>query len=929
MREKTFGWGFILVGLFLLTFSLSSYGADVPTLFSKGTSLYPQDLRINKESFSAGSKQIPPEAILLWSQEPNPSGIGHSSQLSIGGSLDFESQLADDFLFNNPPAAPIQFIEWWGNYWNGPGNTISRFNFYIYEEDGTTCKPTMPGNHIWDANVAFANCHETIDGSFYRYWAEVPPFIPAVGTRYFLVIQAELPFPPQWGLINAASQQLCDSSLGFPYLSIPYWTFSEIAFGTPMDYSFKLYGIPTSPTPTPTPTIAPPDNDQCPGIALTIPTVIYGSTTNAVDNYHSSCAIGSYSPDVVYNFTVTERIGITIFLMGNYDTSLYVQSQCGNQLTEIACNDDYQIIGQSLIDFVADPGTYYIIVDGYGGSSSGDFSLDISSYTPLNVLRSFQSPFGNGYDNGGLAHDGQYLYVMDQQDGVAGRVFKLTEDGNIVAVFPSGLDEAWGLAYQGVPNKSNGYLWLSDLPTKKLYQMNMSGNLTGANIDLSPYTSGWIADLAFDGSDLWVVLVGTTGIGDIAKFDLSGNYIRSFTSPGGTSQRGIAYDPMDNTLWFGGWNTDKLYHADLNGNILGQWGQPPIDKGLAGLAINPNTHHLWMCTNSNPDMIYELDINIATPTPTPTPIPTDTPTLIPTDTPTPLPTDTPTSIPTDTLVPTDTPIPTDTPTPLPTDTPTEIPTDTPTEIPNQPPVIAVAGYLNTYLEANSTSNLFIWAYVTDPDGDAINKVNLFYEGADTGLSLNDDGSGVFSFFAPVAAGPELAGVKVLLELKAFDSRGGESLLWPYLDVPAASSYESSNSLYDKELLWSNHFMLQLIDRLNSVPKGSDGPFIAVGGYWDTNVTSAGGGDIVLLCYVMDNLGVGVNRVHLFFSGVDTKVQLLDDGTQRDFGPGDKVYGIYIPGIAPGSLPAFRYLIELKAWDNAGNESDLWPWVIFH
>jgi hypothetical protein len=58
------------------------------------------------------------------------------------------------------------------------------------------------------------------------------------------------------------------------------------------------------------------------------------------------------------------------------------------------------------------------------------------------------------------------------------------------------------------------------------------------------------------------------------------------------------------------------------------------------------------------------------------------------------------------------------------------------------------------------------------------------------------------------------------------------------------------------------------------------------------------------------------------------VFLADDGMNGDFAPNDGVWGIQF-SIPPETVPPGDYLFELRAEDESGNYSDLWPYLTIH
>jgi hypothetical protein len=104
-----------------------------------------------------------------------------------------------------------------------------------------------------------------------------------------------------------------------------------------------------------------------------------GDTRTAVDDLAGTC-VGGDAPDRVYTFTLTQRLWVDATVTG-YDTGLYIRrDSCSG--AQIACNDDATPPGNygSRLRRRLDPGTYFLIVDGYG-TSAGAYDLRVS-FTP-------------------------------------------------------------------------------------------------------------------------------------------------------------------------------------------------------------------------------------------------------------------------------------------------------------------------------------------------------------------------------------------------------------------------------------------------------------------------------------------------------------------------------------------------------------------
>ncbi|BAS27042.1 PKD domain-containing protein [Limnochorda pilosa] len=169
---------------------------------------------------------------------------------------------------------------------------------------------------------------------------------------------------------------------------------------------------------------------------------------------------------------------------------------------------------------------------------------------------------------------------------------------------PSPITLAWGV---GV-DRSAGDLVLSDPNTLTDYRVPPDGSSVLASWS-TPWAGAWPGDMAFDGEAIWQVNVG----GDNGLYRLdprTGEVLDSMTSvPWSVSQRGVAYDPNDDTFYVGGWNDDTVYHVkgtswDQPGGLIDEWSMP---VGIAGLAFHPGARILVVTSNADPDMIYFVD----------------------------------------------------------------------------------------------------------------------------------------------------------------------------------------------------------------------------------------------------------------------------------------------------------------------------------
>ncbi|MFY8350508.1 Calx-beta domain-containing protein [Pseudoalteromonas sp. SSM20] len=170
----------------------------------------------------------------------------------------------------------------------------------------------------------------------------------------------------------------------------------------------------------------------------------------------------------------------------------------------------------------------------------------------------------------------------------------------------------WGIGL----NKLNGHFWVGDVvaagaEANQLIEYNASGELTTNKID-TPFVDIFGADLAFNGrtNTLWQVNVG----GDNCIYEVEPTSMtvtgKNICPEFGTSQRGLAYDPVSDTYYAGSWNDGVIHQFTTTGELLRSIN---VNLSVAGLAFNPSTGHLFVTHNGPAEVgifdIYVLDTN--------------------------------------------------------------------------------------------------------------------------------------------------------------------------------------------------------------------------------------------------------------------------------------------------------------------------------
>ncbi len=159
----------------------------------------------------------------------------------------FDSQVADDFMLGS--AMDITGITWSGGYFQAASpitpNT-SAFNVFIYADNGSGTAPAGgPGTELASFIIPFGSIAVTptlVDQ--YDYSVDLGgSFSAAAGTTYWLAIQSENTFPPQWGW-GGDNTSGGNAVAGFPLLAVPYWSPTPTA---PTEMVFGLNGVVPAP----------------------------------------------------------------------------------------------------------------------------------------------------------------------------------------------------------------------------------------------------------------------------------------------------------------------------------------------------------------------------------------------------------------------------------------------------------------------------------------------------------------------------------------------------------------------------------------------------------------------------------------------------------------------------------------------------------
>lgn len=144
----------------------------------------------------------------------------------------------------------------------------------------------------------------------------------------------------------------------------------------------------------PAATPGPEGADKCSDAAIVIPKeggLFVGSTAGKTADFDASCdATGmpkGGAPDVVYRLDVTANARLIVDLQGSaFTTTVSVRkgASCPGVELENGCAAGYYV-DNAFLDLSVDPGTYWIVVDGYS-LASGSYRLDVRVAPPVPAL---------------------------------------------------------------------------------------------------------------------------------------------------------------------------------------------------------------------------------------------------------------------------------------------------------------------------------------------------------------------------------------------------------------------------------------------------------------------------------------------------------------------------------------------------------------
>jgi len=143
---------------------------------------------------AAGS--VPAAAGVLYNQPYDGIGNLYASQNDIGGQGNFAT-VYDNFTLGG--SSIINDVAWTGGYFNPPSQgTITQFTLTFWADNAG-----QPGGSLASFIIPGTADETLLGGLIYTYDAAVA-FAAAAGTKYWLSVEPDMGFPPQWGWATSA-----------------------------------------------------------------------------------------------------------------------------------------------------------------------------------------------------------------------------------------------------------------------------------------------------------------------------------------------------------------------------------------------------------------------------------------------------------------------------------------------------------------------------------------------------------------------------------------------------------------------------------------------------------------------------------------------------------------------------------------------------
>ncbi|WP_236519586.1 hypothetical protein [Sandaracinus amylolyticus] len=154
-----------------------------------------------------------------------------------------------------------------------------------------------------------------------------------------------------------------------------------------------------------------------------------GSSTYRLGNDYDTSVVGcnASGEDAVFRFTLTERrrVQLTTYSQySSYDTVLSLFRDSVTAANRVTCSDDIYFSGTaSMITTVLEPGTYYVVVDGWDGAD-GSYYLSVNGRVPTDGSPPYPSAQAPAYwehtSHALRARNVKFIGIRSCSDGASG-----------------------------------------------------------------------------------------------------------------------------------------------------------------------------------------------------------------------------------------------------------------------------------------------------------------------------------------------------------------------------------------------------------------------------------------------------------------------------------------------------------------------------
>jgi hypothetical protein len=226
-----------------------------------------------------------------------------------------------------------------------------------------------------------------------------------------------------------------------------------------------------------------------------------GTTTGAANDFVSStCNPGGTAGDHVFEFVVATRSQLrfeTMTTPGQYDTVLHIRrSAClggaDTAVNAVACNDDFGAPGNRLSQIITtlDPGTYYLVVDGFG-AAAGNYRVQVQNIAPPipfpTAAAAVGGPSGTGTlgagGGGARFQTGDFLQETLTTVGPSAQVALSFQMSDVTSGCAVGQALSWNVLVNGVVVGTYGFAGGSGTNPRTI-----TGTYTFASIPAGPVT---------------------------------------------------------------------------------------------------------------------------------------------------------------------------------------------------------------------------------------------------------------------------------------------------------------------------------------------------------------------------------------------------------------------------------------------------------